>query len=103
MDSIRGYGNLDQLKRNLLAPPCIGLSGLGKRRFAHIAVTSLVLKATGFPSPTLEQMLESSNAVVKEIWLDDRSHDKLLRELIFASQKNRNVRITMYDRSGATE
>ena len=58
IDSIRGYGNLDQLKRNLLAPLCIGLSGLVKTRFAHVSVTSLVRKATGFPSPTLEQMLE---------------------------------------------
>lgn len=103
MDSIRGYGNLDQLKRNLLAPLCIGLSGIGKTRFAHVAVTSLVRKATGLSSPTLEQMLESSNTVTEEIWPDDRSHDKLLRELIFASHESRNIRITMYDFCGATE
>ena len=40
--------------------------------------------------------------MAEEIWPDDRSHDKLLRDLFFASQENRNIRITMYDRSGAT-
>ena len=64
MDLLRGNGNFDQLKRDLFAPLCIGLPGLGKTRFARIAATSLVRKATGILSPTLEQMLESDRKSV---------------------------------------
>ena len=101
MDLLRGNRDFDQLKRDLFAPLCIGLSGLGKTRFARVAVTSLVRKATGVLSPTLVQMLQSSVTVAEEIWPDDRSHDKLLRELIFASHEDRNIRITLNFTPGA--
>ena len=103
MDLLRGNGNFDQLKRDLFAPLCIGLPGLGKTRFARIAATSLVRKATGILSPTLEQMLESSVTVAEDIWPDDRSHDELLRELVLASHEDRNIRITLNSTPGAAE
>ena len=55
MDLLRGNGNFDQLKRDLFAPLCIGLPGLGKSRFERIAAVFLIQKATGVTSPTLVQ------------------------------------------------
>ena len=85
MDSMRGTRTFEQCKRDLKIPLCVGLSGIGKTRFARIAVTHLVGEATGFTSPTMKQMLEKSIEVAKDIWGDDRDHDGLLRELISSS------------------
>ena len=102
MDLLRGKRSFDKHKRDLLAPLCIGLPGLEKTRFARIAAISLVQKATGVLSPTLEQMLESSVAAAEDIWPDDRSHDELLREIIFASYEDRNIRIALTSMPGTS-
>jgi hypothetical protein len=94
MDSMRGRGTFDKCKRDLKVPLCVGLPGIGKTRFARIAVTYLIEKATGVLSPTMNQMLAKSDEMAKTIW-GDRSHDELLPELIHASQEDRNIRITL--------
>ena len=71
MDLIRRENTYEDVKRKLYIPLCVGLPGLGKTSFARIAVTSLVQKATGISSPTLQQMLELSQTVAQDIWPDD--------------------------------
>ena len=85
MDSMRGRRSFDKCKRDLKIPLYVGLPGIGKTRFARIAVTHLVEKATGLTSPTMDQMLEKSDEVAKLIWGNERRHDELLRELISSS------------------
>lgn len=97
MDLIRGENAYEDVKRKLYVPLCVGVPGLGKTRFARIAVTSLVQKATGISSPTLQQMLESSQKVAQGIWPDDTcmAGNELLRELIIASHEDKNIRIML--------
>ena len=96
MDLMRGDRFTDRGERNLIIPCCVGLPGIGKTRFARIAVTDLVGKATGLPSPTTTQMLEKSNEVAKTVWGNERRHDELLRELIRSSQQDGNIRMTLH-------
>ena len=66
-------------------------------------MTSLVQKATGISSPTLKQMMESSQTVAQDIWPNDTymTGNELLRELIIASREDKNIRITLNCTSGA--
>ena len=95
MDLIRGKNNFETNKRSIGVPLCVGLPGLGKTRYARIALTSLIKSLTDIQFPTLEDMLEKADELAKIIWDNDRRHDELLTELIKASHEDRNIRITL--------
>ena len=94
MDHIRGY-DFDSYEHLIYVPLCVGLPGLGKTRYARIALTSLIKSFTDIPFPTMEDMLGKADEVARIIWGNDRTHDELLVELIKASHEDRNICITL--------
>ena len=95
MDLIRGRESYEKNKRRLGVPLCVGLPGLGKPRYAQIALTSLIQSLTYIPFPTMEDILKKADKLAGIVWGKDTNHDELLIEMIKASHEDRNIRITL--------
>jgi hypothetical protein len=104
MDKHRGFNDFDLKKRNISVPVCTGIPGIGKTRFARVAVWHLAcqsfFKTHGKRKQvSLENLVSTAPDLASDTWGEKHNHldEKidLIQSLLCAYRYHRNIRIDM--------
>ena len=97
LDKNRGDAGYEVAKRKICIPTCTGTPGIGKTRFARIAIIHLARIETGIDDPTWEMLYGCLSQVAKKVWGEGFCQEQVdfLRQLLAATQHNRNLRLDL--------